>query len=359
MTRHLAIFLPSLDGGGAEKVMITLARQFVARDVKCDLVISCSKGQLMNQVPDGIRVVELGKKKTTHAILSLAKYLRRERPGALMSTIFPANITALIAGMLAQTPRIVIREANHVNIDIESDSYISTRLNQLAAGFLYRRADAVVAVAKSVRQSLIKSGYINASRIYTISNPITISKNQYHRGESKDNINIILACGRLERQKDYPTMLHAFAKLRRNMHVKLVILGEGSLENELKALAVALGVENDVTFSGFEPDAVRCMQAADAFVHTATFEGMSNVILEALSVGCPIVATDSVGGVAEVLGNGRYGTLVPVGDAEAVAKALEQILTGAITFPDAQEHLKKFDLEEITEAYLSVLFPNF
>jgi glycosyltransferase involved in cell wall biosynthesis len=358
MQHHLCIFLPSLDGGGAEKVMLALAGQLVARGVRCDLLVARDEGRLRGQVPAGVQTVVLGRSKPIKAIPSLTAYLRRERPDALLSTIFSANIAALVAGQLAHTRRIVIREANHVTIDTEASSRFSTWLNRLAARFLYRRADAVIAVAQNVRRSLLQSGYVDASRVSVIVNPATFSGTRARRGTIGTGAKTILACGRLEPQKDYPTLLSAFAKLRHRLEVKLVILGEGSLEGELRAMTARLGVQNHVTFAGFDPDASKRMQEADAFVHTATFEGMSNVILEALSVGCPIVATDSVGGVAEVLDNGRYGTLVPVGDAKAVADALQQVLTGAIVFPDAREHLKKFDSGRVAEAYLSVLFPN-
>lgn len=355
--RHLAIFLPSLDAGGAEKVMLALAAQFVARGIRCDLVVVKNEGQLRDCVPCGVNVVVLGKRKPIMAVPALLAYLRKARPHVLLSTIFSANITALLAGMLARTHRIVIREANHVSIDTETSSPLTTWLNRMAARMLYRHADAAIAVAKSVAQSLRDERYIPDFRIHVIVNPLP-PQTQSPRPERHPTVpKTIVACGRLEPQKDYPTLLKAFSELRQRMDARLIILGEGSLRVELEALSYRLKLQDSVTFAGFDPKAGKRIREADVFAHAAIFEGMSNAILEALSAGCPIVATDCKGGVSDALDGGRYGTLVPVGDATAMADALERVLDGSVTFPSPVEYLKRFDQNMIADQYVSVLFP--
>lgn len=129
------------------------------------------------------------------------------------------------------------------------------------------------------------------------------------------------------------------------------------MHHALETLAESLGISDDVVFSGFVDDPMILMRDATIFAHSACYEGFGVVFLEALACGLPIVATDCPGGTREVLADGRFGTLVPVGDDQAMAVAIENILAHKVTFPDATEHLKQFDIERITDLYLDVLFP--
>ena len=358
MQRHLCIFLPSLDGGGAEKVMLALIERFVARGVQCDLVIAIDQGQLLNQVPKEVRLVKLGKRKTIHAALALARYLRRERPQVLLSTIFSANLTALLASTLTTRPfRIVLREANQTEFDIQGGTGPLAWVNKHAATCLYRRADAVIAVAESVGQGLIKARLTKECHLHVIQNPVITNSVLQGSPVASSTIPTILACGRLAPQKDHATLLRAFVKVRSQVDATLVILGEGSLLSELQALACRLGISDTVMFAGFVRNPQDWIRKASLFVHPSRFEGMSNVLIEALACGCPIIATDCPGGTREVLADGRYGTLVPVGDEVALADAILGVLRGDTKFPDASEHLRQFDVERVTDAYLSVLFP--
>lgn len=358
MQRHLCIFLPSLDGGGAEKVMLALAGRFVARGIRCDLVIAMNKGRLLDQVPPGVRLVPLGKSKTIKATFALASYLRRERPQALLSTIFPANSTALLARLLASRAcRIVLREANQTEFDVASDNTARAHLNRLVLTWLYRRADAVVAVAENVGHGLIEARLVDKSRLHVIRNPAPAPRPPQAPDAASGARPLIVACGRLEPQKDHATLLRAFAKVRARVAAALLILGEGSLLPELQNQARELGIDESVTFAGYTHDPQDQMRKANLFVHPSRFEGMSNVLIEALACGCPIVATDCPGGTREVLADGKYGSLVPVGDETALADAMLRVLLGEVTFPDASEYLRQFNIEHVADAYLSVLFP--
>src|SRR5687768_13045595 len=147
MAKRVAIFLPSLSGGGAEKVMLSLAEQFVVRGFECDIVIAITKGHLLNSVPIGVRLVTLNKKKTIHAIRALAHYLQKERPDVLLATVFTASISALLARIYAGTRlRVVTCEANLTELDLRAESWLGTLLNTIAASILYRHADAAIAI---------------------------------------------------------------------------------------------------------------------------------------------------------------------------------------------------------------------
>src|SRR5690606_29867233 len=154
------------------------------------------------------------------------------------------------------------------------------------------------------------------SKVQVIYNPIDISK--YPLEPSARRKNLILACGRLEEVKDYPTLLRAFARLRQSQDVRLRILGEGSLRGTLERQCHDLGITDYVSFDGFVRNPAKHMREAAVLVHSASSEGFGLVLAEALANDCPVVATDCPGGVREVLGDGMYGTLVPVGDEVAL-----------------------------------------
>lgn len=339
--------------------MLALAERFIARGVRCDIVIAISKGQLLGRVPAGVRLVELGKRKTIHAVFALAKYLRKERPQVVLSTVFAANIAALMANIFsAHATRIVLREANQTALDLNDSGTIAKHLNRLALACLYQRAEAVIAVAESVAAGLILTGVVEKPRLHVIRNPAPCSLALRTSNTACADRPMILACGRLEPQKNHASLLRSFAKVQNSLDATLVILGEGSLLPSLQNEARELGIDSTVTFAGYVRNPHEWMRRASVFVHPSRFEGMSNVLIEALACGCPIVATDCPGGSREVLADGKYGTLVPVGDDAALTDAILQVLRGQVAFPDAGEHLRKFDIEHVTDAYLSVLFPT-
>ncbi len=358
MSHHLAIFLPSLSGGGAELIMLALAKAFVTRGVRCDLVIAMHKGELINDVPEGVQLISLHRNKTIHAVFALSGYLRRERPEALLTTTLKASIAALLAKRLTSTgTRMVLCEANPIAFAMQSSNLWKTTVNKVAVHLLYRKADDVILISEGVHQSLLNERVVDPSRMHIIYNPIPRDCARHSKNSANGQFSLV-ACGRLHPQKDHATLLRVLAKLRHRFAVHLTIVGEGPLRGELEAQARTLGISDAVTFTGFVTDPTKYFAAADVFVHTSRYEGFGVVLLEALACGCAIVATDCPGGVQEVLANGKFGTLVPVGDDEAIANAVAGILGGEVEFPDASEYLQQFDINRIAEAYLAVLFPQ-
>lgn len=358
MTTDLAIFLPSLGGGGAEKVMLALAGEFASRGVRTDVVIAMSGGRLMRDLPASVNLVSLGHRKPIVATLSLARYLRRARPQTLLPTVFSCNITALAARLVGGVPtRVVTCEASPTERDVIAPTRIGTAANIAAARLLYRQADSAIAISEGVRKSLEKFHLFSRTDIQVIPNPLPAAASEIPT-PPRNRRPMIVACGRLEPQKDYPTLLDAFAILRKTMDAELSILGEGFLRDSLLAQAKRLGIDDDVVFHGFQSDPYAYFQRASLFAHAARYEGFGVVFLEAMACGCPIVATDCEGGVREVLDNGKFGVLVPVGDTHGFAAAMKDVLLGRIQLGDPTSHLRKYSLESIADAYLRVLFPD-
>lgn len=355
---RLGIFLPNLNGGGAEAVMLALAERFSTKGITCDLIIAENKGHLLDQVPFEVRLIKLKSKKTIPASVELARYIRRERPDTLISTIYTANVRALIATLLSfSRTRIVIREVSPIELATRRGNPWRRFVDMLAVSLLYRRADAAICLSEGVKESLSSRGLLSPSRLWTIPNPLFATQPIEARRSSRE-ADAILACGRLEPVKDHATLLQAFAKVRTSHDVKLTILGDGSLRAELENQANELGVADHVHFFGFVSSPIEYMLNATVFVHTSRHEGFGNVLLEAIAARCPIVATNCPGGVKEVLANGKYGTLVPVGDDDAIAAAIRDVLDGRVEYPDPDDYLRKFDIDRIADRYLSVLFPR-
>jgi glycosyltransferase involved in cell wall biosynthesis len=137
---------------------------------------------------------------------------------------------------------------------------------------------------------------------------------------------IIVSAARLERHKGFLTLLHAFSELRATKEARLAILGQGSLREQIEGEVVRLGLRDDVELLGFQHNPFAYMSKADAFVLASEFEGLPNVLVQAMAFGTPIVATDCKSGPSEILCGGRYGTLVPVGDVQALSRGLERAL---------------------------------
>lgn len=357
---HIAIFVPVLNGGGAERMMRHLAEEFARRRIRCDLIVATDKGPALHAPPTGVRVVRLHKTNSRRAILSLFRYTLAQRPDVVMSTVFSANIAAIIATkVFVPRTRLILREASRTDAQIGANHRLRRWIDATLKRTLYPRADHVVAVSRDVQAHLIDSGLIRRDRLSVISNPLTrnVSGIRY-QARSRSVRPMILACGRLEVEKDYPTLLRALKIIVDKHDVELSILGAGSLMPVLELLALNLGVRARVSFVGFVEDIRPFLARASIFAHTSRYEGFPSALLEAVAAGCPVVATDSPGGAREILREGELGSLVPVGDEQAVAKAITDILDGTVTFRTPAGFEESHSLSAAADSYLQLLFPS-
>lgn len=355
----ISIFLPRLSAGGAERVLLAVSGELARRGYRCDLVTAGSGGRWESRIPPNVRHLSLGRTKPLHAVPALVSYLRRERPRALLSSVFAANFAALLACRFAgRATRCVVREAYWAAEEVAAPSPITTAANAMALRWLYGRADAVIALSDELAAHIVQAARVPSSRIHVIPNPSLTAKDSTPRGhDDAGDAPLILACGRLEAQKDFSVLIHAFAKVRAQRAARLVILGEGSEREALAALAESLGVAGDVELPGHADDPRSWMRRASLFASSSRREGFPNVHLEALESGCAIVSTRSSDAVATILDGGRLGAIVPVGDIDGLAQHMLAILDGTLAFPDPSEHLARFELGRIVDRYLEVLDP--
>jgi glycosyltransferase involved in cell wall biosynthesis len=357
--RHIALFLPSLHGGGAERVMVILANGFAARGHRVDLVLTRAEGPYLAEVAEGVRVVDLDKGRMLASLLPLVRYLRRERPDAMLSALGHANIIAVLARRLAGVgTRLVVSEHTVPRQLAGAGRWLVRQMVRVA----YPRADAIVAVSNGIELEMARVFRLPAQRLRTIYNPLDIDRIQQlmlapidHPWLTDGSTPVVLAAGRLTAAKDYPTLLSAIALLRRKRAARLIILGHGEEEAALRSLTASLGIGDDVAFMGFQPNPFAWMHRTDLFVLSSAWEGLPGALLEAIACGANIVSTDCRAGPAEILENGHWGRLVPVGEPEALAEAIDAALSEPHPVNVAQR-AEVFRTSRALHAYEQALF---
>ena len=329
---RILLVLPSLERGGGERVLLQLAGSFVASDREVHIAVLLGGGPLRGFVPDGVTLHELidagdalrGLALVWRALPRLASLIRTIKPHAVLSTMTGTNLLVALACMVVR-PRahLVLREAA---------SLVNAKgaLKRLAMRWFYRRADGLVAVSAGVAQDLRGLG-LSGDRIHVIRNPVDVGRLR-HLAEVGQPLSdhgdepYVVALGRLAEQKDHPTLLQAYASSALRASHRLVIVGGGEWHGKLKHLTDELGLGNRVLFTGAMDNPYRVLSDAKLHVLSSRWEGYPNVLLEALALGVPVVSTDCPHGPREILVDGRHGRLVPVADASALARAMDQEL---------------------------------
>jgi len=294
--------------------------------------------------------------------LKLADQLLKIRPNALLSA-YICNLPAIMAQRFLNDLRVVISERGTPSLYLPFLSAAGTVLRMMRR--LYPKADRIVAVSQGVANDLISLLNLPHEKVTVIYNPV-VTPELFEQAKQpvscswfeQNRLPVILAVGRLSPEKDYPTLFRAFSLVRQVRPAKLLILGEGEERSNLERLAIELGIQNDVSMPGFVDNPFAFMAKASVFVLSSAWEGFGNVLVEALACGCPVVATDCRSGPREILDNGRYGRLVPVGDHEALAKAILETLDNPDFPADRQTRLQRameFSVDAAVDKYLKVL----
>ena len=362
---RLALFVPSMRGGGAERVTATLATEMAARGYAVDLLLAQCEGPYLDALPDSVRLIDFRASRVLFSLPALVRYLRRERPQALLSMMWHTNIVTLCARRLAGVPtRVVVSERVGLEWRFEN---AKRRLDALLPWLIrrfYPWADDIVAVSYGVADELVQIAGIPREHIRTIYNPVVRPELREkvlapldHPWFTPGEPPVVVSVGRLTPQKDFPSLIRAVAQARQTQPVRLLILGEGEQRHELEALARQLGIEQDVSLPGFVANPYAYMARAAVYVLSSRWEGLPGVLIEALYCGVPVVATDCPSGPKEILADGRYGRLVPVTDVNALTQAINMALADEIPRPP-KESWRPFEMETVVQQYVDVLLAN-
>ncbi len=380
-TKHIAIFIYGLTGGGAQRRTLTLANAFAACGHQVDLVLVRGEGVLEPQVAPRVRVIALDRAdrllgrairtsrtrgvQTFASIPALARYLRRQQPDLLLSAASHVNLVAVAGWRLARLPiALVLRASNHPTGNLANfppaQRLIRAWMRWLTRRF-YPRADLVVAVSDGVAEELARLTGMPRERILTVYNPVTTPALAARMADPLDHpwleasdAPLLLAAGTFKIQKDFRTLVEAFARLHRRRPVRLAILGDGPMRPAIAQRVRELGLEEDVLLPGFILNPLPWMRRASVFVLSSMWEGLPGVLIEAMACGCPVVSTDCPSGPREILEGGRWGPLVPVGDSRALAAAIADQLDRPTPAELLRERAAAFDLPRAVARYLEI-----
>lgn len=363
--QKLAIYLPSLRGGGAERVMVTLANGFAARGFAVDLVLVNKEGPYLKDVAQGVRVIDLRARRVLTSLPGLVSYLRQSQPVAMLSALNHANVIAVLARWFSGArTRLIVSERNHLSAsDNHSGGLIAKQMLRFMA-WAYPHADGVVAVSKGVGIDLARCIGLNPKSVTVVYNPIDVDavkqlsqKDVSHPWLRPNEPPVVVAIGRLTPQKDFLTLLRAFARLRQTQNVRLLILGEGELRQQLETLIRELGLQDQVSLPGFVNNPFAYLSRSALFVLSSAWEGFPNVLAQAMACGTPVVSTACPSGPEEMLENDRWGRLVPVGDNVALANAMLATLQEK-RHPEVTLRAAEFSVDKALDGYLRVMLPD-
>jgi glycosyltransferase involved in cell wall biosynthesis len=358
--KKISIVLPNLRGGGAERQAIYLANDWLTRGYQVELILMKSEGELFQLLSPGIQVTSLNADRIRHSIIPLRRQIKLSCPDVVWVNMWPLTSAAVISWLLAD------RQGKLFLIDHIQLSISCTRELGVTGGWLkfvmnssYPFATGIMAVSKGVAADMCRLSSFADRQIKVIYNPaargVTASPAPTEMREElwgKGFRHHILTAGSFKLQKNHIMLLNAFAKLPHSLNAKLTILGDGELRSAMEKHISELGLQGRVSLPGFYQDTNPWFRSADLFVLSSDWEGFGNVIVEAFECGVPVVSTDCPSGPAEIMEDGRYGRLVPVGDPDALASAMITSLSEAPDRVALMQRAKDFSVERISKEYL-------
>lgn len=361
--QRIALFLPSLAGGGAERRMLEVAELLTRAGFAVDLIVTRRGGAWWGSVSPPTRLINLNAWKAPISLPGLVRYIRRERPAAMIATIAQCCVTALVAKLLVGREfRLILRQ------ETVYSSYYPTAGPAMKALMLFMRlllhtADAIWSVSSYVADDLKRLAPKAAALVHVVENPVVSAdllrkarQPVAHPWLSDATVPVVLTVGRLKiLEKDHPTLLRAFAMVVKRRPARLVILGDGPDKSRLEALSRNLGIRDRVDFAGFQMNPAAYMVHAQVFVLSSIFDGLPGVLIEALACGTSVVSTDCPGGVREVLEDGKWGKLVRIGDAEALADAICETIESPMPPADLVHAASRYSTTASTRRLLELL----
>ena len=358
----VAIFLMDLGGGGAERVMLNRAHGFLTQGMEVDLILVKAEGPYLSQLSSKINLVKLKSSRLLFSLPALIRYLKQTKPSVLLSALEDTNIIALLAKKFSGvSSKIIVTVHNHLSCESRNATQLKRRMTPQLVKLFYPWADHIVAVSQGVADDLVHLG-LDPKKIQAIFNPIVTSELRLKLQEELEHPwfqagqpPVILGIGRLTRQKDFSTLIRAFAELKQSLFIRLMILGEGEERLNLENLVQELGLSEYVLFPGFVANPYAYMAKAGIVVLSSAWEGFGNVLVEAMAAGTPVLATDCESGPAEILDYGKYGRLVPVGNPKEMAFSIADTLQTPLNQEDLKKRAEEFTLEKAVAQYGKLL----
>ena len=327
------MLLPDLRGGGAERVSLDLAHEFARAGHEVEFVLMQARGELLEEAQAAFPVHDLGCTRARQVPVALARHLRRHRPDAVLAAMWPLTVIAPLAQRLSgHRCKVLVSEHNTLSVQYAERGRLHHVIMRATMAVGYRLATRRVGVSSGVVKDIRSLSGLGPDAFDVIHNPVpprpdppASALQEAEALWSGPAGARIVTVGSMKKQKNHPLLLRAFARLGRP-DARLMFVGDGAGRDALLSLARELGVADRVILAGFQSDPTAFYQTADLFALSSDYEGFGNVIVEAMACGTPVVSTDCPSGPGEILDGGRYGRLVPVGDAGALAGGIEASL---------------------------------
>lgn len=358
----ICLFAPNLGGGGAERIISVLANHLADNGFKVDLVLANATGPYLEDISKAVKVIDLHCKRVSLSVFKLVKYLKASRPQVVFASQMHAARALILAVKLSGVKsKVIIRQPTMLVSPYEKRSTSSMLQLKLFLFLARRYADKIIVTSQAMADEFISLSKISQNKVKIIYNPLPISQIQKRSQEKLEHpwfqagqAPVVLAVGRLETVKNFSSLIRAFSLVVKKTEAKLVILGEGSERNALENLVSALGLQSSVQMPGFVENPYQYMSRAKVFVQSSLREGFSNGLIEAMACGTQVIATDCVGGTAEILEHGRWGRLVPVDDARAMAAELLSLINAAEN-ANALSRAENFDANTFYTKFENIL----
>ncbi len=365
----VAIVLPTLRVGGAEKVLIELANGLARHEWPVQLLTMSADGPLADSLSPRVEIVDLACATYRKAVLALARHYERARPQIVLTSMYATGLAAIAAKAISgYKPKVVIGAHNSLRSKVTRPDNVKDKYLLLPlCRALFPWADAFVPVSQGVAQELQATFKLPDKNVRVIYNPVVSPQLLAQTGEPVDHpwladsvargFKTLVSVGRLVEQKGFDVLLKAFARVRDGRDCRLIIVGDGPLRAELQALAEELGIGSLVDFVGLQDNPYKFVSRADLFVLSSRWEGLANVLIEALACGCPVVATDCNYGPSEILRGGAYGPLAPIDDPDALASCIVEALDSNVFMHHNKTTLKAraldFTVEHSVKQYMA------
>lgn len=360
--QRIALFIPAFSGGGAENVFTILANYWANEGVAVDYLVCSGEGPMRERLDSRVNIIELVDRggmlfRRLCFAQQIAKYCKQNKPSLLLCTLTYCNQIAIMAKSFwgIGDTTLVVREANSL-ANQRKTSVLRTQMNFFLMRILYPRADWISANSDYTLDELESVIGLPREKRALVRNPVELRQVE---NSIREGVPVVLGCGRLIPQKDFETLIRAVARVRAVAPCHLVIIGDGPERERLRALGEELGFgEAELSLPGFVSDPERSYRKANVFVLPSKWEGLPNVVLEALSFGLPVVATDCSGGTREIFTEMPKNHLVSVGDVDEMS---EKIL-GFIETPPTPEAMQavlsgRYDVSTIASCYCALIKP--
>lgn len=335
---RIAIALPDLRGGGAERVSLSLAKEFSEQGHKVEFVLMRYQGDLLAEAEQNFRVFDLASRRTRGALKGFIRYLENNSPDVLIVSMWPLTALAATAKFFCarrKTLTLILVEHSVLSVQYAKKSFVHRLVLRSSIAFARMAANRYVAVSSGVADDIAGLACVSSEKIYVIYNPVpecsTPSSEKLDAasrcwGQIEKKTFRVLTVSSFKDAKNLPLLIKSIKRSLDRVDVQLMILGDGDQRPQLEQLARKLGISDRVIMPGFQVDTSPFYLTADLFVLSSNREGLPTVLIEALAAGLPVVSTDCNSGPSEILSEGKFGTLVPVNDEVALSEAIIEAL---------------------------------